>query len=105
MKQYSEQQCADPLLEKGKNKAERERLTQKRIQIEQENEDFIQEVLNFLELAKKAPELYKAAEPDLKRELIQTVFLELKIRGKELIYRFKPEFQILCDRKVYDGGR
>jgi site-specific DNA recombinase len=64
-----------------------------------------EEVYDFLELSKNAPTYYKHGLLEEKRELVQLIFLELRIHQKKLTsYKLKPEFEVLEKRIVSNGG-
>jgi site-specific DNA recombinase len=93
-------------------KKERDRLNEELEQIRIELDAYMEvdkkrldEVYNFLELAKNAPVLYKHGTMKEKRELVKLAFLELNIEGKKLAsYKLKPEFDILEKRHVIQSG-
>jgi hypothetical protein len=64
------------------------------------------EIYDFLELSKNAPIYFEHGLAEEKSQLTSLVFLELKIKDKQLAsYKLKPEFEILEKRlSVPHGG-
>lgn len=52
----------------------------------------------ILEVASRSSEIFKKAQDEEKRELINLVFSNLSLNGEELRYSYKPAFKILANR-------
>ena len=54
----------------------------------------------LLEVASRSAEIFKKAQDQEKRELINLVFSNLSLNGEELRYSYKPAFKILANRAL-----
>jgi len=59
----------------------------------------------ILSLAKNAPSLFKSSEPEEKRQLVNFVFLNLKLDGKNLLFETKTVFnEMLLANTTHNWG-
>jgi site-specific DNA recombinase len=70
-------------------------LQNKRVNIDQIEDDYFATVNHLLTLAKKAPESFKKANIEQKRSLINLVLSNLQLKGKELRWELKKPFDTM----------
>ncbi len=68
------------------------------------NEDIINQVKKFLELAKSVYLSYKTGEPEEKREMVQIVVSNCSVEGKSLFIKLKKPFQTVLEREKFPTG-
>ena len=71
-------------------------LMNKRVNVEQVDDEYYGMVLHLLSLAKNAPRLFKEADIDQKRSLINIVLSNLELNGKQLMWELKKPFDIMA---------
>ncbi len=71
-------------------------LQNKRLNVEQVEDDYFATVNHLLSLAKKTPELFKRANNEQKRSLINLVLSNLQLKGKELGWELKKPFDTMA---------
>ena len=59
-----------------------------------------------MELANRAPELYQSSEVEEKRQLVNFLLSNLRLKGKKLLYDYKKPFNAmaLCAKTNYWQG-
>ncbi len=89
-----------------KARALKERLTEIALRIEQHQggeEDYRTTLETLISVASRAAELFGRSKIDQKRELINFVFSNLKLRGKKLEYSLRSPFDLMVNREGYAG--
>ena len=88
-----------------KKKFEEYRKSQKALRYKRENvelveDDYYATVSYLLNLARKAPELFRKANPEQKRSMINLVLSNLQLDGDQLRYKTKEPFKtmVLCNK-------
>ena len=89
-----------------KKKFEEYRKSQKALRNKRENielveDDYYATVSHLLSLARKAPQLFRSANPEQKRSMINLVLSNLQLDGDQLRYKTKEPFKtmVLCNKK------
>ena len=62
------------------------------------NEEFKHTITTIMSLSSKAPEIFNGSKTSIKRELISTVFSNLKLNGAKLDYTLAEPFRSLQDQ-------
>jgi site-specific DNA recombinase len=77
-------------------RASQKSLQNKRINVEQVEDEYYATVTHLLKLAKDAPRLLKIADYEQKRGLINLVLSNLELDGKLLRYKYKKPFDMMA---------
>lgn len=82
-------------------------LQNKRLNIEQVDDDYYSTVNHLLELARNAPMLFENANPEQKKGLINLVLSNLQLEGKQLRWELKKPFDTMayCNENANWQGR
>lgn len=92
-------------LEKKNSYVVEQRDVQEKIEKTKRGEDTVlREVERVLELANDAYSCWKDAEQDEKRELIETIFSNLEVKGKTLILKLKSPFAMVSTSRTVPFG-
>lgn len=60
------------------------------------DKDFLISVSRIMELANRAPELYQSSEVEEKRQLVNFLLSNLRLKGKKLLYDYKKPFNAMA---------
>jgi DNA invertase Pin-like site-specific DNA recombinase len=72
--------------------------------LETGNDTGLQRLERFLELVKSAPVAYENAEPDEERDLVKTLFSNLRLMDKNLDVTLKPAVHLIANRRKSSNG-
>jgi len=78
-------------------------LNQKQKQLTQADESFAITVSYLLDLSARAYQLFESSKIEQKRQLINFVFSNLKLRGKTLEFELKKPFEVILDANVHSN--
>jgi hypothetical protein len=81
-----------------------QRILEKIRNLEAGTDSSLRRVAGFLELVKNAPVAYENAEPDEKRDLVKTLFSNLKLNDKNVDVTLKPSVQLIANRPKFSNG-
>ncbi len=78
-------------------RAKQEQIKSKLSNLENADETYYQTVTSLLQLASKAPELFKRSEMPQKRELLKLTLQNLVLKGDKLEFNLLKPFDLLLD--------
>lgn len=78
-------------------RAKQEQIKLKLSNLENADETYYQTVTSLLQLASKAPELFKRSEMPQKRELLKLTLQNLVLKGDKLEFNLLKPFDLLLD--------